>query len=366
MDGYKAEANKYTDGDIETINEKYDAYICPLADAFRDDFREKLKNYAAFFDKLKIPVVICGVGLRAKRTDDILATTYSFDEEVKRFVSAAINKSATLGLRGRHTGEYLKKLGFIEEKDYTVLGCPSWYIHGRYFPHINTPKINLSSNVAININPRAGEKANRFLDLTLRRYKNSIFVGQSKDDFETFYYGVSHYERNIYYPNHATHYVFEENRGRFYLSAMQWIKELSRYEFCIGNRLHGTIAALLAGVPSVLILSDVRSAEIAEYFGIPVIEEKQLSEDANLEKIINKVDFSNVNKRYNDCFEKYLSFLNLHGIKHIYEEDVLPNSAKLDMETVYPDIRKPFAYCGINEAIARQTIYLEKAINKGR
>ena len=58
MDEYKVEAGKYTDADIERINSTYTAYICPLADAFRNDFIEKLNNYSRFFSKLRIPVVI--------------------------------------------------------------------------------------------------------------------------------------------------------------------------------------------------------------------------------------------------------------------------------------------------------------------
>ena len=81
-DNYRINAN-----DAEMINKNYDAYIIPLADAFRETFVENLKKYTKLFEKLTIPVIVIGVGVKApinKRIED----GFSFDEEVKSFVKA--------------------------------------------------------------------------------------------------------------------------------------------------------------------------------------------------------------------------------------------------------------------------------------
>src|SRR5690625_3221177 len=40
----------------DEINEKYDCYVIPLADAFRPDFVPSLRRYTSLIKKLKIPV----------------------------------------------------------------------------------------------------------------------------------------------------------------------------------------------------------------------------------------------------------------------------------------------------------------------
>ena len=73
--------------DADMINKNYDAYIIPLADAFRDTFVGNLKKYTKLFKKLTIPVIVIGVGVKAplnKRIKD----GFPYDKEIKDFVNA--------------------------------------------------------------------------------------------------------------------------------------------------------------------------------------------------------------------------------------------------------------------------------------
>src|SRR5699024_5431769 len=104
-DYYSTDPNK-----ADEINEKYDAYVIPLADAFRKDFIPALRNYTKLIKKLKIPVYVIGVGLRAPFEPN-LDEGFPFDEDVKDFVSAVLEKSNLIGLRGEITSNYLSRLG---------------------------------------------------------------------------------------------------------------------------------------------------------------------------------------------------------------------------------------------------------------
>jgi hypothetical protein len=55
----------------EYINKNFDAYIIPLADAFRDSFINQIKNYTKLINKLNIPAIVIGVGLEAPYDYDI-------------------------------------------------------------------------------------------------------------------------------------------------------------------------------------------------------------------------------------------------------------------------------------------------------
>src|SRR5699024_7513084 len=97
--------------DADYINETYDCYIIPLADAFRESFRSHLRRYTRLIKKLNIPVIVVGVGLSAPFEPD-LDEGFPFDADVKNFVSAVLEKSNIIGVRGQITADYLTKLGF--------------------------------------------------------------------------------------------------------------------------------------------------------------------------------------------------------------------------------------------------------------
>src|SRR5699024_7028715 len=66
---------------VDEINEKYYTYIIPLADAFRTNFITVLKDYTKLIKRLKKPVVVVGVGLRAP-FEPKLNEGFPFDEDV--------------------------------------------------------------------------------------------------------------------------------------------------------------------------------------------------------------------------------------------------------------------------------------------
>lgn len=134
----------WTDKEAEEIDEKYDAVIFPMADGFRKDFVYILNGMTDLINRIKIPVIVIGVGLRSSYEP---VFDNSFDEDVKRFVKAVLNHSAMLGLRGEITGEYLKRLGFSEDVDYTPIGCPSLYMYGNSIastPHFRFRALRLT------------------------------------------------------------------------------------------------------------------------------------------------------------------------------------------------------------------------------
>lgn len=56
-------------------------FIIPLANAFREDFVEELRNLTKLIRKLKIPCVVIGVGVQADYEPDFNKTNI-FDKDV--------------------------------------------------------------------------------------------------------------------------------------------------------------------------------------------------------------------------------------------------------------------------------------------
>lgn len=117
-----------SDCEAKEINEKYDAVIIPLANAFRDDFQGELKKLTSIIRELKLPCIVIGTGLQTKLEPDF-SNEFPFDETVLDFCNAVLEKSESIGVRGDITYRYLKKLG-ISDRCIDVIGCPSMYFWG--------------------------------------------------------------------------------------------------------------------------------------------------------------------------------------------------------------------------------------------
>ena len=138
----------YSAAEIHRINETYDCLILPFANAFRISFIEDLKKVTDVVKKLKIPCIVVGVGAQArigKRLEN-----KELAEVVQAFMKAVLEKSAIVGLRGEFTADYLRQLGFREEKDFTVIGCPSMYLYGKDLPRRDVQELTPDSSVSTN------------------------------------------------------------------------------------------------------------------------------------------------------------------------------------------------------------------------
>lgn len=89
----------YTDEEIDRINQTCDGLIISLADAIRPNYIARMKNMTDLIRRLKIPCVVIGCGVRAKLEPE-KDFGFPFDDDVRDFFSAVLDKSAIIGLRG--------------------------------------------------------------------------------------------------------------------------------------------------------------------------------------------------------------------------------------------------------------------------
>lgn len=69
----------------------------------------ELNELTSFVKKLKIPCYVIGVGLKESYEPDF-SQPKPQDEAVKKFVTAVLEKSNCIGVRGELTGKYLETL----------------------------------------------------------------------------------------------------------------------------------------------------------------------------------------------------------------------------------------------------------------
>lgn len=316
---------KYAD----EINEKYDAYIIPLADAFREEFVPSLRKYTKLIKKLKIPVIVIGVGLRAP-FEPKLNEGFPFDKDVKEFVQAVLEKSSIIGLRGEITSKYLTRLGFREGIDHTVIGCPSMYAFGREL-NIRETNITKDSIISVNSSRLSPKNVLDFITRGMEEYPNHYFIPQWMKEMRLVYAGAPAIAKaSDNYPVKMTDPTYMNDRVRYFLNVPTWLDFLRTADLSFGARLHGNITATIAGTPSILIPKDARMRELAEYHQLTHVMAHDITEKTRLSDLIETADFQAPVKNQAKNFDHFIDFLNKNGLDHIYKNEVTPLSVPLD------------------------------------
>lgn len=91
--------------------------------------------------------------------------------------------------------------------------------------------------------------------------------------------------------NPAAVWAHLRKHGRFYLSAAAWIAAMGPRDVVLGSRAHGTMAALAAGTPGVLIAHDSRTSELAQTMHLPRIDARAATQARTVAEAMGHVRF---------------------------------------------------------------------------
>jgi hypothetical protein len=315
--GTLSEGRKATARAAARVNEEFDAFVIPLANAFRPEFTHRLENLTSLVRMLEIPVVVVGVGAQASIAADLdsLSTVRSAARE---FVSAVLDRSASVGVRGRFTADFLTSLGF-PESSIDVIGCPSLFFHGPEFrlPEASGP-LHEGSRLALTVTdgvPGLPGLVKRLVEA----WPSLVYIGQDKHDLRLMLWGEEpDPPRDARLPFRLDHPLYTADRVRFPLSSPTWLDFLRSFDLAVGTRLHGSVAALLAGTPATLLVHDSRTLELAELHALPSQPMGDLVGDVSAQDLLDAYDPAPFNDAYPERFAAYTAFLERNGLEHIH------------------------------------------------
>ncbi|WP_197050564.1 hypothetical protein, partial [Tetragenococcus muriaticus] len=93
---------------------------------------------------------------------------------------------------------------------------------------------------------------------------------------------------------------------------------MKKIDLSLGTRLHGNVAPILAGTPSIAIPIDARMRELTEYHNFPRVPANEINEDMRLEDLLEKVDIHSVEKNQKANYDNFINFLDKNGIENVY------------------------------------------------
>ncbi|MGX1269923.1 polysaccharide pyruvyl transferase family protein [Streptomyces phaeoluteigriseus] len=301
------------------INEEYDAFVVPLANAFRPTFEPALQRLTRLINKLRIPVVVLGVGAQAGIDQDT-ARLKAMEPTVRAFCAAVLERSASIGVRGEFTEKYLTDMGF---RDVEVIGCPSMFLHGdRLTVEKRAPSLTPESRIAVNGSHTAVRSGglHRIITRTHAHYPNLRYIGQNLTDAKQLYWRDvnSSAGRVTQMPTHPDHPMYREDKVRVYIDPVTWMDDLREFDYSFGSRIHGNIAALLAGTPATVLAFDSRTLELCRYFEIPHRLLSEVPADLDPAALYEEADFGPLTGNHRERFERFTGFLDKNGLENTF------------------------------------------------
>jgi hypothetical protein len=247
---------------------------------------------------LEVPVVIFGIGVQSKLDKDPVLPqgTRDWIESAGKLKASAAPNISTRGLSSTLT---------IQENNPNVssipLGCPSYLINpnpdlgARISERIKSIDV---SDVSIAVS--AGNPYKRELNalehqlISLVNNTNGIYIVQHPKSMLELSLGYSiddkglELARKSFFPLLSSDNMKKwlRRHSRVYVSVSQWFTDIQRYDFHVGTRIHGSQAAIQAGIPSVCLYIDSRTKELCTKMRIPHAPAIEFFEVFSLENLI--------------------------------------------------------------------------------
>lgn len=342
-DGYSVE-RKSPRETAARINSGYDRFVIPLANAFRRSFLPQLDLLTEVVRLLDVPVSVLGVGAQFSLTARIETAPAELRESVHSFVAAVLDRSPSIGVRGEFTHGFLRDLGFREEQ-IEVIGCPSLYGFGDVSSPTLRGEVTADSRLAVTYSPYLRD-IETFVQRVTTEYRNSYVVPQTVEALALMLWGEdTRYASKRELPENAEHALYRADRMRFFVDATTWIDTLSDRDLVVGTRIHGTIAGVLAGVPSILVAHDSRTRELAEFHSIPFLSRSALRH-VDVVRWHENADFDSIGVAHAANVERYRRFLEEHDLEHTLGE----SNPRFDRELSSVELAGPVhSACALGE-----------------
>ena len=236
------------------------------------------------------PLIPISVGLQA----DERKPDFRFSESALRLLSE-MSERCVLGTRGFYTAEILTQNGI---KNVMPVGCPSVFYKKRYrFPRTAPSEPRAVCGFSTLWRSLREEEA------VLLRY----FM-----------------EHSLYLVEQTGLYSFEEHgefdswmaaRRRMFFSTKEWDGFLDGFDFYMGMRFHGGIAAMQRGLPALFVCSDSRTEELCEFFDLPRLALSEFDPRASLSYYMSRAYPEAFLRRFPTLKRNFLDFAERNRLK---------------------------------------------------
>ncbi|SEO29414.1 Polysaccharide pyruvyl transferase [Paracoccus alcaliphilus] len=299
----------------DRIAENFDVVVVSLANFIRPNHDISALGRALMALDGRVPFIVLGAGVQGRNSiSKISPGTVST-------IGIINERAAVFGVRGRETRDWLHKNGFTRAE---VLGCPSLYVYPQSIMGLDTTNARRKGNAASvltagHLSIREDAMVKR--GLTLAQAFTGIDASYAMQD-EFLHYSDLKKVANLYNDGNSEidPKVMSEwlsgkaglpiNFRRYYYfnESGSWRHGALRHDVFIGDRFHGGIAALQAGLPAIFLKEDNRVGELTGLFDLPALsirEFRKLGLAGTLDEMLHEQKLAQMKATYRQRFRHF-------------------------------------------------------------
>lgn len=236
---------------------------------------------AARLDKTKLPIIAIGLGAQSPLDKSMPVLS----EGTKRFINLISERSASISVRGAFSGEVLNHYGI---KNVTVTGCPSLLLAGKNAPKVRAYNRGQRNGISIGGTRHGFHSSDAFQLYVYRQAIRQDLEIILQSELADMYFALGRLNNaeilsrattllaGVYDTNEERLQEYLCKKSKVFFDLDDWVSHMAQRSFYVGTRLHGAVAALLAGTPATLIAHDSRTLEVAERLHIPYVRSSDI------------------------------------------------------------------------------------------
>jgi len=265
-------------------------------------------------------IVMIGAGAQA----DSYAHPVELTAGTRRFVSLLAERSTSIGVRGYFTADVLARHG-IQNVD--VIGCPSIFLLNdrRFAVHQKAHPVG-RPRTAVHCTPQGYHRDAVAHLLSFAVAHADAYIAQSEpqllfdeESAESLAFFLQYYNDGTYPPEVLGDWL--RGHVRWYFDFDSWVDAMGAFDFSLGSRFHGNMAAILAGVPALNLVFDSRTRELCEYLNLPYAFLKDFDGRESPAALYAAADYGVFNATFAGKYDAYRAFLETNGLAHRLEGD---------------------------------------------
>ncbi len=251
-------------------------------------------DFGRIADKLEatnLPIIALGLGAQSsieKRIPKLKPGT-------ERLVALLAERSPKIAARGAFSCEVLAHYGATNVE---ATGCPSLLMQGKQAPAFIDRQAGEAlqpHDVALHSTRHHFHEAPPFYTYFYRQGIEQGFDLLLQSELADFYQSLGEEAPEeqqaritpllaAVYQKPATEIdAYLRSHGHVYFELESWLDYCRSKRFFLGTRIHGTIAAVLAGTPAMLVAHDSRTVEMSQAMSIPYITRDQIDIESPLQ-----------------------------------------------------------------------------------
>ncbi|KQW61016.1 polysaccharide pyruvyl transferase family protein [Ensifer sp. Root127] len=308
--------------DPKEVAERHDGIIVSAANWLSSSF--DMTPLVELIEQTQLPVIIVGIGAQSPNASVIPKLT----ESTERLVRIASDTSATISVRGDFSAHVLERYGI---KNVRVTGCPSLLWH--YGAPISVEKkTSIPKKLTLHSTRHdlgflrqqhtPEHRLNLHLYRVAIRQKHDLVLQSETPDMaaiigDTVTEAMTRELYEVYGGlEHEIVAKFLSQNGKLFFGVEQWVSYLSQRDFVVGTRIHGCVASILAGTPTLLIAHDSRTEEMAVTLGVPFIRVSDIDIDRGIDwqVLYEMCDVGVFERKYPNYLSGFSEFFKENGL----------------------------------------------------